>query len=115
MIMLRPDPLNTYPNADPEYILECLGYIPSFILTALEEPKSTFSQDIMEVYGFGGAPMTGGEIQQDGVYTYPKDPDLYPLAILETERGDVICYRYGITAIIEKGESYDSATVYRMD
>lgn len=107
------DPMGKYPNASGEQIFLACGQVPVW-LNDLNNPdhesiKSIFSR----FYVFGVFETKGGIVDEEGVYKYPNDPDLYPL--IKMERGNEIVYQYrsGLVSIIdvETGNSF----VTRMD
>lgn len=112
MMAIDFDPLKKHGNLSKEYIMEMMGMIPTFIHTAVSDPDSSLADGMMEAYGFGGPPMKGSTVSPEGVYSYPEDPDLFPLAVITTERGQVFIYHYGIVTIREPDK--DDIT-YRMD
>lgn len=62
-------------------------------------------------YGFPMLEISGGTIGADGLYSYPEDPDLQPLAKIEFESCVYWQYDYGIVAIVSESETY----ITRMD
>ena len=103
------DPLNKFTAIDPKQLVEACGLIPSFI--------SPEADDVMEEallqYGMSLGEMVGGEIDKEGVYSYPGDPDLYPITRCEVGGKTIYIYEYGITAFVDNrnGES----VVHRFD
>lgn len=113
------DPLKKYPDVKKGRLVEACGLIPAFVAEAeigLGEgaPLEALHRAVMEIYGYGlGHPMTGGEVTPEGVYTYPEDPDLYPLVSLQTAQGhEVLIYQYAITAF---RDSEGTTIVERID
>lgn len=103
---------NKHTHFTPDDMNELIGFIPEFIAHALSLPSKPLHRGMMDAYQMGGAPMTGGTVHEDGRYSYPEDPDLYPIATFATARGIVHLYLYGITAICETGED---PVLYRFD
>lgn len=106
------DPTNNCSNKTLSYLGDLLGILPDWVRSCPE------SEDLVpylsECYGFGALlGMEGGVIKEDGVYTYPDDPDLYPLISMEREQETVFIYYYGIVGIVYK--DVRSAFVTRMD
>jgi hypothetical protein len=111
------DPLDQYPDYDPADILNRLGFIPSFIADAIEEygaTSETLEKTVLEIYGYNPSPMTGGAFTPNGVYQYPDDPDLYPLAIIMASSLVIYMYPYGMVAFSEP-HKVAPTTLYRMD
>ena len=91
-------------NVPPKKLVEALGIVPYFVLSAAEdaqEPTARAVLDIMaEAYGFYLGDMEGGTVDAEGVYSYPEDPDLYPLIKWTVgEKVDVFMYPYAIVAV----------------
>lgn len=103
---------NKHTHYAPADIQELIGFIPEFIAYALSRDDQLLHVSMLEAYQFGGSPMTGGTVHEDGRYSYPEDPDLYPIATFATARGIIHLYLHGITAICETGEK---PVTYRFD
>ena len=104
------DPLKKYKG---QPLREAMGLIPYFIIEAATRGP-TGAREVLdymnEAYGFGGPEMTGGTIEEDGTYTYPEDPDLYPYAKFnlsgpEGSIADVFVYPYAIVAVRDDKET----------
>lgn len=93
--------------------VEVLGLIPSFINDSDVVGKG-FREALGEQYGFGLYETTGGSISDEGVYSYPEDPDLQPLALYESPTEKCYQYDYAIIAIVSKDGSTPTF-VTRMD
>ena len=107
------DPLFHYRQKyEHHQIIEMLGFIPNFFKDALENHTLTLAESMAEAYGFPSPVMNGGDVATNGVYTYPQDPPLYPLAFLSSRRGVVWLSTHGITAICEIGQKH---VMYRFD
>lgn len=113
LVMGFVDPLDKYPKASQEALMEACGFIPYFVADAAEDSTAAAALNTMEgVYGFPAMPMTGGEVSVEGVYSYPEDPDLYPLVAMATEGGvEVLVYRHAIVVVRDEKETF----VTRMD
>lgn len=103
---------NKHPHLSTDDLHELVGMIPTFILDALEHEAMPLHEAMNAAYQFASPEMTGGTVHEDGRYSYPDDPDLYPIATFGTARGVVHVYLYGITAICETGTA---PVVYRFD
>ena len=101
-----------FEHYDDEWFMEQVGYIPAFLQAALSDTTQPLGPALNEAYQHGGGPMTGGTYEEGGVYNYPEDPPLYPLAAIECARGTVYVYLYGIVSIHENG---NEPIMYRMD
>tara|TARA_R110002033_G_scaffold24235_2_gene56678 strand:+ start:147 stop:533 length:387 start_codon:yes stop_codon:yes gene_type:complete len=112
------DPLDKHPELTTTEVGYYLGSIPEWIANYIDTPTAEpLSEFMLHSYGFGGAPM-GGTVNDAGVYSYPEDPDLYPLVSLTVEDKTVLLYAYSITTIIEDNTApleADNVTTYRFD
>ena len=109
-IMWHFDPHNKFHHLNKETIANSLGLIPMFFHDEMDDVV----KEALEHYGFGGPPMTGGIIDDEGVYLYPGDPELYPLSKGAVKDKIIYIYSYGIVAFVDvdtKGET----VVYRFD
>lgn len=110
-IKVKYDPLNKFSEHSEYEIHNSLGFIPGWALNE-EYLFKPLKEALDDQYGFGLFEMKGGEITKDGIYKYPRDPELYPL--IKIIRHDEILYQYlyGIVAIVQKD---GSSFVTRMD
>jgi hypothetical protein len=106
------DPVQEALGRHDVFFVDNIGWIPDFIYRALLAPAVPLAVSMLEAYQFPLSPMTGGDVHDDGRYTYPEDPDLLPLAKITTARGIVYIYEFGIVAICETGLD---CVVYRFD
>lgn len=97
------DPLGEYGDLKPEDLAESCGYIPFFLHAQDERDAKT---QMVERYGFGSFPSSGGTVDSRGVYSYPEDPDLYP--VMETSlRGEIVrIYPYAFVSITNDKGTY---------
>lgn len=90
-----------------------LGLIPSMMYEAesamLEDSSVSFMELLSQEYGFPLMIM-GGTVDK-GVYNYPSDKPLDPLALYDMGAVQAYQYHYGIIAIIVDGKT----TIVRMD
>jgi len=114
-LMIALDPLNKYNYMEDSDILEYLGVIPQWLQDYHNAPPEMTLWDYLSgCYGFPMNPMTGGEVTETGMYKYPDDPDLSPLAnIMLAEGATVLQYQYGMVAIREAAGG--DWTMVRMD
>jgi hypothetical protein len=104
------DPMGKYDHMDETTFHNVIGWIPGWVFNA-EFYDAPVKDALTEQYGFGELNSMNGKLDEDGVYTYPEDPDLYPL--IKMTRGDetVFQYPYGIVAI----RNADGDFITRMD
>jgi len=96
-------------NDDQSYLMEMIGILPHWLAVG---DKSLPAKEIFDAaYDFGLFSITGGKIDDNGIFSYPEDPPLYPIA--KVIRGKEIIYFYesAIVAIVSKDETF----VTRMD
>ncbi len=106
------DPTKSFSNISNDYILESLGLLPSF--AANEQFKDIpLKEALHAAYGFGLFEMHGGIVSEEGIYKYPEDPELIPLAKIERDDEYFYQYKYGIVAI--KSRDSDKYFVTRLD
>lgn len=102
-----------YEDKGIKWMLYNIGSIPEFLAYALTQPERPLAESMVKMYGMAGAPIEGGELDDvSGVYKYPEDPELEPIARCTCARGVVYIYPYGIVAVCEDGEDN---IIYRMD
>jgi len=96
---LLPDMLYTFDSGkhyqhEPfNYLRVQLGVLVPWSMAIMHAPAgTTFKQVFNDAYPFGLISMDGGEIGPDGVYRYPEDEPLYPMA--ETSYGNEKLYFY---------------------
>lgn len=110
------DPQGKYKGIKPGKIWQSLGLIPYFINSVAMTPDvdttEAAAQILVDAYGFAiGGPeynmveQGGAQIDKDGVYSYPEDPDLYPLVQFEVQNGITIyVYEYALIGV-DDGET----------
>ena len=93
-------------------ILQELGILLNWVTTRHKD--ETMRQALKRNYSAvsGMYPMTGGEINEEGIYKYPEDPDLVPLIKCIDGEETVYMYSYGIVAVVHEGKE---TFVTRMD
>ena len=122
-VMVHIDPNSNFKGVENTALFEATGLIPMFVVeTVVYGPEPTGAKEFMacmdKAYGFqiGDYDMLAdgkGKVDGDGVYSYPEDPDLHPLVLMETQKGmRVYIYQYGLVAV----RDLDNKTVMkRMD
>jgi len=103
------DPNNKFMRDDPNRLLGSLGIIPNFITNDTKD----VIQEALNRYQFGGPEMKGGEVDKDGVYLYPQDPPLYPLASCMAGGKRIYIYQYGMISFVDLITR--EANTYRFD
>lgn len=99
------DPLNKFPDILPTRLVESLGILPMWIDS---DDERTARQQFEAKYEFGVHEMRGGTIDENGVYQYPEDPPLYPLATMQHLDDIIHFYQYAIVGIVNQttGETF---------
>lgn len=97
------DPLQKH-NQPKRYILVICGLIPLWLVD--EANFGLIANEVFEKeYTFGVYEMTGGQVDEDGVYYYPEDPPLYPYYAMTRGKETIYQYEYGIVSIIREDGS----------
>ena len=100
-----------------QWLFEACGLIPAFYYEAMHDivPHETSAEGIMgllmAVYGFGTEIRMTGEIDENGTYKYPEDPDLEPYLQIKGMGHNVFIYPYGIVGVV----AGDEQSIARMD
>jgi hypothetical protein len=107
-----------HPGTTSSKLMEACGFIPYFVADAEDAGVSGMSAEevmkiLMLIYGFATDIRMEGEVQEDGTYVYPEDPDLDPYVSMKGDYGHTYwIYPYGIVAVVDKnGEQ----SIARMD
>ena len=109
------DPTNTV-ICDAGYSAHMIKEECGILMTwaAHREPDQSIKEGLLSMYQYGVHEMTGGTIDEEGIYSYPEDPPLAPLlSISEQSTGEIVyVYPYGIVAFTHPDED---TYVTRMD
>jgi len=97
-VSLEIDPLNYYGLVPAIRLVDACGLIPGWV------GNEAFSDQDMKTaldkqYGYGLHEMTGSTITEEGVHSYPEDPDMYPLIKMERKDETLFMYESAIVAI----------------
>ena len=96
-------------------ILEYCGVLPYYIQYGEESAREQMRAGYLSTAGYEPFDMMGlpttGSIDEYGVYEYPGDEPLFPLATLPREIDSVHIYPYGLVGIVEEEGTF----IYRMD
>lgn len=94
------DPNKQYEQYAKSWFIEQVGII--WLWATAWEGKGSLITHIQDSYGMGELYQFSdkGHVQEDNSYTFPGDPILHPLAIIEIGDIDkIICYPHAIIAI----------------
>jgi hypothetical protein len=111
-ITYRVDPHNQYTHVPDEILGDMVGTLPSW--AGNPEFMHLDLHEAMEAqYGFGPLRhFDGSSIAEDGLYSYPEDPDMHPIFELHRKDEILYIYEYAIVAFVDKN---GKAFVTRMD
>ncbi|MCY9864946.1 hypothetical protein OTK49_20740 [Vibrio coralliirubri] len=113
-----------------EFVNWQIGFFVQYINECTKEMNAEELLEHLEgCYGFPVGKMDGVIDLKTGVYTYEGDPDLYPIAQVNTAEATLLLYAYGIVGIVNKVISEEKTirdiltgkdigaevTVFRMD
>lgn len=90
------DPLDKFPNVPQARLVEACGILPHFVLT----DDAPIRANLEHCYQFGIHESSGGSIDPDGMYHFPGDPDLAPMAVIRKGEERMFIYRSAIVAIL---------------
>ncbi len=110
MLAITTDPHNKYPKRSPQHLTEMCGLLWAWIVHNTHE---SMKDRLITSYPFYSGEMTGGALNLEGVYTYPGDPDLYPLMMFETHTEVCFVFEYGIVGVVNRTDG--CTWVARMD
>ena len=98
------DPLNNFNHLSKPYLKEALGLIPNFVYN--EDCMNLDAKEALEQqYGFGSLyDSKDTTITEDGMYLYPGDEPLFPLAKMIRKDEFIWQYQYGLV-IIQNAET----------
>ena len=100
------DPLHHYEKQESRWFVDTLGFLPIILLDSMG--KNFHDRAESGYADTAGCPVywnQDAKITDDGIYQYPEDPDLYPVAKFET--GDQVAYAYEYGFIACQNESGD--------
>ena len=109
------DPLEAHADKAPSDLLNALGYLPHWAALALQDSPEDVLGAMREDYGMPAPAMDGGTLSSRGVYFYPEDPPLYPIAVMYAGATVVLFYEYAMFAVVTKAQAGDTWTMTRMD
>jgi hypothetical protein len=117
-MIIEVDPLRAFEKAPEDHLVSAAGLIPYFAVEALQEHPEGPARDVYDkmvsIYGFGDfSGAFTGTVSEEGVYSYPEDPDLSPIMKLYFPGSpvEVFVYQYAIIAVRDDQETITS----RMD
>ncbi len=104
------DPLSHYQGVKVGDLLEALGLLPIW-LSEINDSENIM-QEMRKKYQYGAFDM-GGEVTEAGLYRYPQDPDLYPIATVNIKNKTALFYQYGMFSVLDNDTG--EAVTARMD
>ena len=111
------DPTKGFKHAPLKALYEVMGLLPYITLAGFDngvgDTVAAVYKGMVTAYGFGDMSYKGGSVDEEGVYRYPEDPPLAPVARFEREGTPVKVYIYQYALIcVTDGEN---AIFSRMD
>lgn len=89
-LIVHVDPLDHWPGItpEPEQVILSMGFLTMYVGVSFQEHADDVAEAVVQMYGMGSwSTDTEGTFTEDGVKTYPGDPDQYPLlAIMPLEK-----------------------------
>lgn len=93
----------------PRATHDMLGYVPGFFSEADPRPAR---EQINANYRSGWFPLKGGRMTpKTGLYKYPGDPALMPIAVAKLRDETIYFYQYEMLSIVQPDGSYEIARV----
>jgi len=92
-------------------LAEACGLIPNWVMD-YEYDDLNMKDMLQKYYPFGMFPIPKTTVSDSGVFSYPEDPDLYPLVKMSRGEEIIYQYQYGLVAIVQPD---GSAFCTRMD
>lgn len=100
------DPLDYYDDVGPQTLLEAAGVLSHWAMQAIVEGTGIYDTMVKE-YQFGGEDWLNPEgTFSNDVFSYPGDPDQYPIVRFEHKDEKVLIFRNAIVAQISKNGSF---------
>ena len=95
-----------------ERVLELIGVIPMWLESMPAHPARE-AIDNNYAHGGGWFSMKGFTVNEEGVLSYPEDPDLYPIVEYIREGHDERCfqYEYGWVSVVDAEGNLDVARI----
>ena len=106
------DPLSKYEGHTLGNLMDMLGILPLWLIEGLKNDESA-QHAIVSRYDFGNPEMKGGVINEAGVYQYPQDEPLHPIATVTTQHTTVLFYPYAMVGFVDNKSG--GSLMYRMD
>ena len=95
-------------KTNPHRLIASLGILPNWAGQAYDFDNS-FKDALIHNYGcFYGGAMEGGTVDSDGIYSYPEDPELYPVAVMTAEytTDKVFFYEYSMVGVLTEAGNF---------
>jgi hypothetical protein len=103
MVNFHVDPLNKFPHASQNELIYSCGFLTGWIMQA--DSTETIKEALLRNYAYFMGEMKGGTLSNDGVFSYPEDEDLYPVALFELDGEKCFIFPHAIVGIINKDGS----------
>ena len=109
------DPHTKFTHAPKDQTIGVCGILPHWAVSGSGE---TMKDSLINNYQFYMGAFTGGTIDDTGIYSYPEDPDLYPMLKIDRLDGEdlkEVCYIYEYAMVACKNIDTGDLWVTRMD
>jgi hypothetical protein len=111
------DPNGAFEKTSQSKLVLAMGALPNWVAQGLHDGCSDIDAlvgSLEKSYGFGSLhKFDGGEVSSTGVYQYPEDPPMQPLAVMKTEDLTVWFWQYAMLGIVDNNSG--DTFVTRMD
>ena len=96
------DPTHSYTHAEPQHILEVMGYLPQWLDEGLSLGEDCQTA-LTSRYSYYSGPSSIKELtfEMDGSYTYPGDEKVAPLLTLKREDETLHFYPHAFVVVIK--------------
>jgi len=105
-ITVRIDPCEGFEGAERGRLVEACGLLLPWAVLALSvgvEAGEELRDKMAELYQFGIHESVGGSVDRDGVYSYPEDPPMRPLAsVIDSEGHEALIYQHAVIAFRDR-------------
>jgi hypothetical protein len=109
------DPTGRYASVPRENLLSSLGILPHWAIEA-KNFNNSFREALVSQYAYYMGDMIGGTVDfTTGVYSFPGDKPLFPIARLTIDGINQVCYFYQHALVSVVDNDTQTAWMTRMD
>lgn len=110
-MIFKLDPCDKHRDKKWNFVMAIIGSVPEWFIT--EEDKHGVLPKAIDIinknYPFGFHPMNGITINEDGVFSYPDDPYIYPIVKFNWGDETIYQYEFGWVAIVDSNGNSKTA------